>query len=258
MGVGKSIEQRLEGLVEGFFTKVFRSGLQPVEVGRRILREMGEGRTVSVNRVYAPNEFRVAMGTEDHERFTGMAAGLEREFTELVIEEAKRNRWNLMGIPRVSFQLVEDMGKGEFKVEASLSADPDAPGPRVSTREPKSPAAEETRAVSTNTADKLGLTRTGAELVVLDGSGDERDRISITKSPIVIGRLSTNDVVLADTNVSRRHAELRKDDGSWVLNDLGSTNGTIVNGKLAREHTLKDGDRLSFGTTDLLFKVTKG
>ena len=67
VGVAKSIEQRLEGLVEGFFTRAFRSGLQPIEVGRRILREMGENKTLSVNRVYAPNEFRVLMGPDDHE-----------------------------------------------------------------------------------------------------------------------------------------------------------------------------------------------
>ena len=107
MGVARSIEQRLEGLVEGFFTKVFRSGLQPVEVGRRILREMAEGKTVSVNRVYAPNEFRVFLGPHDHERFDQMRAGLEREFSELVIEQAKQNRWNLMGLPRISFTEVD-------------------------------------------------------------------------------------------------------------------------------------------------------
>ena len=118
VGVARSIEQRLEGLVEGFFTKVFRSGLQPVEVGRRILREMAEGKTVSVNRVYAPNEFRVAMGPEDHSRFSQMEAGLVREFSELGIDQAKQNRWNLMGLPRITFLSVEEMGKGEFRVEA--------------------------------------------------------------------------------------------------------------------------------------------
>src|SRR3989337_2268002 len=85
MGVAKSIERRLEGLLEGFFAKVFRSGLQPVEVGRRILREMAESKTVSVNRIYAPNEFRVVMGADDYGRFSQMEAGLQREFTEFAI-----------------------------------------------------------------------------------------------------------------------------------------------------------------------------
>ena len=253
MGVGRSIEQRLEGLVEGFFTKVFRSGLQPVEVGRRILREMTEGKTVSVNRVYAPNEFRVLMGADDHSRFDQMAAGLQREFSDLVIEQAKQNRWNLMGLPRISFEAVEKMGKGEFKVEAALSADADVAGPRVSTRDRDDKEMSGTRAVPTDTADRLGLESAGAELVVYE-NGDAKETIAITKAPVVIGRLSTNDVVLSDPNVSRRHAELRRDGNRWRLADLGSTNGTVVNGKLSREHELEDGDKITFGKTDLVFK----
>jgi hypothetical protein len=257
VGVGRSIEQRLEGLVEGFFTKVFRSGLQPVEVGRRILREMADGKTVSVNRVYAPNEFRVIMGTDDHSRFSQMEAGLAREFSELVIEEAKLNRWNLMGLPRITFEKVESIGKGEFRVEASLSADADVPGPRVSTRQAAEQEGADGRAVPTDTATRMGLARTGAELVVLDDSGKPKEKISITRTPVVIGRLSTSDVVLADSNVSRRHAELRRDGDRWVIVDLGSTNGTVVNGKLAREHTLKDGDKISFGTSELQFQTER-
>lgn len=254
MGVGKSIEQRLEGLVEGFFTKVFRSGLQPVEVGRRILREMAEGKTVSVNRIYAPNEFRVLMGPDDHSRFAQMEAGLQREFSELIIEEAKQNRWNLMGIPRVAFEAVEKMGKGEFKVEAALAADADAPGPHVSTRDRAEGEMNDARVAPSDTAIRMGLATSGAELVVLE-DGKPKETITITKAPVVIGRLASNDVVLADSNVSRRHAELRKEDGGWVLVDLGSTNGTVVNGKLAREHPLSDGDKLTFGKTELVFKL---
>src|SRR3712207_1356965 len=189
MGVAKSIEQRLEGLVEGFFTKVFRSGLQPVEVGRRILREMAGGKTVSVNRIYAPNEFRVWMSSDDYAKFSQMEAGLQREFSELVIEQAKESRWNLMGIPRITFHEEESMGRGELKVEASLTADPDAPS-RVYTREPRADDASSTRAVSSDTADRLGLDASGARLVVIDDSGAETETISITKDPVVIGRMS--------------------------------------------------------------------
>jgi hypothetical protein len=255
MGVAKSIEQRLEGLVEGFFTKVFRSGLQPVEVGRRMLREMAEGKTVSVNRIYAPNEFRVLMGPDDYARFDQMESGLAKEFSELVIEQAKENRWNLMGLPKISFVETEGMGKGEFKVEASLSADPDMEAPSVSTRQPAVDDADSTRAISSDAADRLGVAGSGAGLVVLDSEGRPAERISITRAPVVIGRLSTNDVVLSDSNVSRRHAELRRDEDGWVLVDLGSTNGTLVNGKLAKEHALSDGDRLAFGTSELIFEL---
>ncbi|MDP9067739.1 MAG: DUF3662 and FHA domain-containing protein [Actinomycetota bacterium] len=255
MGVAKSIEQRLEGLVEGFFTKAFRSGLQPVEVGRRILREMAENKTVSVNRVYAPNEFRVFLGPDDHERFAQMEAGLQREFSEMVIDEAKQNHWKLMGLPRVTFHEVDEMGRGELRVEASLVADDAVEGSRVSTREPSPTDTAATRAVESDTAARLGISSSGARLVVLDHAGGRKETISITSDPVVIGRLSSSDVVLADSNVSRRHAELRRDAGRWSIVDLGSTNGTLVNGKLAREHPLKHGDRIAFGTSELLFEV---
>lgn len=255
MGVAKSIERRLEGLMEGFFTKVFRSGLQPVEVGRRILREMAENKTVSVNRIYAANDFRVLMGPEDHKRFAQMESGLRREFSDLIIEQAKHNRWNLMGTPNVRFEEEAKLGRGEFRVEAGLSADPEAEAPRVSTREPRPGDAGATAAISVDTAARMGLEGSGAQLVVMDDAGKPRERISITRSPVVIGRLSTNDVVLSDPNVSRRHAELRRDGEDWVVVDLGSTNGTMVNGKLAKEQKLKDGDKISFGSSELLFKL---
>jgi hypothetical protein len=255
MGVARDLEKRLEGMLEGFFTKLFRSGLQPVEVGRRIMREMEEGRTVSVNRIYAPNDFRISMGPEDYARFAGMEAGLQREFRDLAIDEAKRNRWNLMGMPRFNFVEVEDMGRGEFKVEASLAADPDGAAPSVSTREPDAANLSATRALSTSTAERLGLAAPEAKLVVLDTNGGPKEHISITRAPVTIGRQASNDVVLSDPNVSRRHAELRRDGGRWVLVDLGSTNGSVVNGKLAREQQLDHGDRLGFGTSELVFEV---
>ncbi len=256
MGVAKNIEERLEGLVEGFFTKVFRSGLQPIEVGRRILREMGENKTVSVNRVYAPNEFQVLMGPDDLARFSQMAAGLEREFSDIVIQAAKENRWNLMGLPRISFEEEESFKKGQFKVEAALSADANVPGAGVSTKEPSEDDPSMTRAVPVGTADRLGIQSEGATLVVLEG-GSEGERISITKAPVTIGRMSSNDIVLSDQNISRKHAEVRHEGGRWLIVDLGSTNGTSVNGKLAREHTLSSGDRIAFGSTELKFE-TKG
>jgi hypothetical protein len=256
MSVARSIEQRLEGLVEGFFTKIFRSGLQPVEVGRRILREMAEGKTVSVNRIYVPNEFEVTMGPEDHTRFVGMEGQLVREFGDLIIEAAKDNRWNLMGAPRISFQTEDKMGRGEFKVEASLAADADAGAPRASTHEPPGGADPSlTRAISLDSAQRLGFSSGSALLEVLGDSGEVKERISLANSPVTVGRLSNNDIVLGDANVSRRHAEFRTEGGHWVLTDLGSTNGSLVNGRPVTEQSLHDADRLTFGSTDLVFRI---
>jgi hypothetical protein len=258
MGVARNLERRLEGMMEGFFARLFRSGLQPVEVGRRIQREMEEGRTVSVNRMYAPNDFRITMGAEDFARFSPMEPALVREFSDLVIEQAKQNRWNLMGRPRISFEATEDMRQGQFTVEGSLTADPDMPAPGVSTREPDRADLSATHAIAANTAERLGLTQGPARLVVLDSSGGRSDHISITNTPVDIGRLSSNDVVLSDPNVSRQHARLHRDGDRWILQDLGSTNGTSVNGSAALEHELHHGDRLSFGTSELVFELGSG
>jgi pSer/pThr/pTyr-binding forkhead associated (FHA) protein len=256
MGLAKNIESRLEGIVEGFFTKLFRSGLQPVEVGRRIQREMAEGKTVSVNRIYAPNEFEVSMGLEDHERFAGMEAGLVREFSDLVIEAAKENRWNLMGSPRISFLPVEEMGRGEFKVEASVAADAEGEAPRASAHEPRQGEdPSQTRAISMDSAQRLGVAAGIALLEVIDEEGQVKERISIGSSPVTIGRSSNNDIVVSDSNVSRKHAELRDDGGLWILTDLGSTNGTLVNGRPATQQQLEDDDRLTFGSTNLVFRT---
>jgi hypothetical protein len=258
MGVARSLERRLEGMMEGFFTKLFRSGLQPVEIGRRVLREMDENRTISVNRVYAPNEFLVFMSPDDYERFSKMEDALRREFSDLVIQSAKSNHWNLMGAPRISFHQNDDMRAGELAVDASLAAEPEVRAARVSTHEPKGDNFSATRVVSSTTAERLGLSGSQAELIVLDEEGKPSERISVTRTPASIGRLSNNDVVLADPNVSRRHAELRCRGSHWTIVDLGSTNGTLVNGKVAKEHTLRDGDRLAFGTTELIFKMVGG
>jgi hypothetical protein len=255
MGIARNLERRLERMMEGFFAKLFRSGLQPVEVGRRILREMEEGRTVSVNRMYAPNEFKITMGPQDYTRFSPMEAGLVREFSDLVIEQAKQNRWNLMGLPHISFAQVDDMKQGEFKVEAALAADPNWPAPEVSTPQLKAADPASTHAISTDTAERLGMARSPARLVVLDSTGRARDHISITSAPVNIGRLSSNDVVLSDPNVSRRHAQLRREGERWIIQDLGSTNGTLVNGRQAAEHKLDHGDRIAFGTSELIFQL---
>ncbi|MGH2819064.1 MAG: FHA domain-containing protein, partial [Actinomycetota bacterium] len=148
-------------------------------------------------------------------------------------------------------------GKGEFRVEAALAADPDRSAPRMSTRHANEADLSATRAISSETGERLGVGGSQAELQVLDDSGSPQERITITRTPVTIGRLSTNDVCLSDSNVSRRHAELRREGEGWMLVDLGSTNGTLVNGKLAKEHRLKDGDRLAFGTNEVLFKTAQ-
>jgi pSer/pThr/pTyr-binding forkhead associated (FHA) protein len=152
----------------------------------------------------------------------------------------------------------KDLGRGEFRVEASLTADKNVGVGRVATHEPDERDGSATRAISTGTAERLGLSSSGASLLVLDEKARRKERISITRAPVTIGRLSTNDIVLADPNVSRRHAELRRKEGRWTLVDLGSTNGTTVNGKPAREQPLEHGDTIGFGTSQMIFEKDGG
>jgi pSer/pThr/pTyr-binding forkhead associated (FHA) protein len=112
-----------------------------------------------------------------------------------------------------------------------------------------------TRAISLDSAQRLGVSGGSALLEVLDDSGSVKEKISISNSPVTVGRLSTNDIVLGDANVSRNHGEFRNESGHWILTDLGSTNGSLVNGKPTNDQRLNDGDRLTFGSTELVFRT---
>jgi pSer/pThr/pTyr-binding forkhead associated (FHA) protein len=122
------------------------------------------------------------------------------------------------------------------------------------TRQPDAADLNATSAISVTDAERLGLKNAKAALEVME-DGRKVDEISITRAPVTIGRMSSNDVVLSDGNVSRRHAEIRQNGTDWMLVDLGSTNGSLVNGKVAKEHKLSDGDRLTLGESELVFRI---
>jgi hypothetical protein len=215
----KQFEQRLERLVEGVFAKTFRSGLEPVELGRRLAREMDLRRIVGVNGLVAPNSFVVAVSADDARRFESFAEALIRELDEAVREHARDEGYGFVG--PVSVELVEDadLGKGEFLVTSEMV---EAPGGAA-----------------------VG------SLVVSEGT-----RVSIGEEPVSIGRLPECDVVLSDPNVSRRHAEVRRVGNDFVVVDLGSTNGTKVNGAGVKERRLFDGDEVTVGGTRIRFEAS--
>ena len=140
------------------------------------------------------------MGPDDHSRFSQMESGLAREFSELVIDQAKENRWNLMGIPAITFEEDESIGKGEFQVEARSqprrTRSRSATGLDARAAPAKIPSI--TGAISLDAARGWASRRANPQLVVLDDDGRPAESISITRDPVVIGRLSTNDVVLSD------------------------------------------------------------
>ena len=215
----QQFEERLERLVEGTLAKPFRSNLQPVEIGRRLIREMDLHRRVGVRGLIAPNAFAVTLAPADVSRFSNFIDALSRELSDAAREHARIETYSFVGPVEVEIYESADLKAGRFIVTAEVRESEDG-----------------------------GFL---AELVLTDGR-----RVQIGAEPLVIGRLPECGVVLADSNVSRRHAELRRAGDSVVLTDLGSTNGTRVNGAPIRERVLASGDEVSVGSTKLIFEMT--
>jgi hypothetical protein len=224
----RDFERRLGGLVEGLFSKTFRSGVQPVEIAKRVVRAMDDGKQVAISEVWAPNRFEISLSNDDAPRFQQIEVALVGELKRLVLETASERGWGLVGPPEVELFVDQDMRKGDLDVEASLVEGEEKVVPTPT------PAPER------------------AELVVHD-EGETR-RVPLDKEILTIGRLPECDIVLNDKGASRRHAQIRTRDGTSTLTDLGSTNGTKLNGQQVQSRTLEDGDRITVGTTVIDFR----
>jgi Protein of unknown function (DUF3662)/FHA domain len=214
----QQFEDRLERLVEGTLAKPFRSNLQPVEIGRRLTREMDLHRRVGVRGLIAPNAFAVTLSKPDVERFSNFLDALVRELAEAAREHARNEQYTFVG--PIDVQILEGprLRAGRFTVAAEVMEGPDGLVP--------------------------------AELVLPAGG-----RIQIGPDPVVIGRMPECDVVLSDPNVSRRHAEIFRVEGDFLVRDLGSTNGTRLNGAPVTEGYLRTGDNITVGSTTLVFEM---
>jgi hypothetical protein len=240
VGILNEFERRLEGVIEGIFSKAFRSGLQPVELARRILREMETNKTVGVREVWVPNHFVFRVSEPDAERFHQTERALRKELERVVIDAAKERGWGLVGPPDVSFETDPELRQGEFTCEASL-----VEGPPTGERSVE-PAPERPDATGSAAADDW-------ELALLE-DGQPAKSYPLSKPKLLIGRLADSDIVLADPGVSRRHAEVRQENGRWMVADLGSTNGTQVNESTIGTWMLQEGDRITVGTSVLEFR----
>jgi pSer/pThr/pTyr-binding forkhead associated (FHA) protein len=250
----RAIEQKIEALVEGVFGRAFRTNVQPVELARKLAKEMDDHRQVSVSRVYVPNEYTVFLSPGDRAQFEGYEASLVAELQEYLSEHARREKYALMSSPKVLIKTDEDLEVGEFGI-ATRMVQPDrrrdtpaeAPAPDV---EPGATMIYKPSPLDTQPAGPatLGVER---ELVYLRFDGDRRE---ITKRRTVIGRSKDCDVQLSDPNVSRRHAELRQEGTAYWIIDLDSTNGIEVNGRRAKRAKLDHGDTVTLGSTDLEFE----
>jgi hypothetical protein len=245
VGVLKNFENRLERGIEGFFTKAFRSGLQPVEIAKRILRAMEAEKTVSVREVWVPNRYVLSVSSEDRERLGNMENALRRELETVVTEGARERGFGLVARPEVVFETDEGMKRGDLLVAPEFSEET-GPPPGEPPPGPQAPAAAPG-------STGRGAREEQAVLVEVDGSGSGKEW-SLDRDQLVIGRLSGSEIEVQDTGASRRHAEIRRQGGDFVIVDLGSTNGTLVNESPVAEYTLEDGDRITIGRTVLEFR----
>jgi hypothetical protein len=215
----KGFERRLERLVEGVFARAFKSSLRPVELGRRLIREMDDQRTVNVQgNVAAPNHFTITLGPEDHAQFAEIEEGLLRALGDEARNHAREEGYVFMGPVEVLLKRDDELGVGSFGLSARF---------------------------------KEGAGGSAGGAVVTD---DGR-RFPLADQPVTIGRATDAGVRNSDTSVSRRHAELRPTPGGWSIVDLGSTNGTRVNGAPVTERALEDGDTITVGDAVVRFEA---
>lgn len=234
MGVLQRFERRLGGLVEGAFARVFGGVVQPVEVAAALQREAEDKKMiVGQGRLLVPNDFVVELGRSDAERLEEYDAPLRRELGAMVTEHAQEQGWSFVGPVQVRFERTGALDTGVFRVRSAVLAPAAVP-----------PAAP--------TADAEPRADAPAYLLV-PADGGER-RVELSTEVTRIGRSSEADVRLSDTGVSRLHAELRTLGAEVVLVDLGSTNGTTLNGRRVQEGRLRDGDRIGVGSSSLVFR----
>jgi len=215
----QQFERRLERLFEGVFAKAFRSGLEPVELGRRLVRQMDRDRRVGPSgRPVAPNAFSYRLSPADHERFASFEAALCDELAEAAREHARSEGYGFLG--QVAVWVVQDpqMSPGTFELDTEVRPSPGG----------------------------------GAVGSLLVPGGR---RMSIEADVVSIGRQDTCDVVLDDPTVSRNHAEVHRDADGFEVRDLGSRNGTRVNGLGIARTRLADGDELLIGAVPLRFEA---
>jgi hypothetical protein len=253
MSVLRNIETRIEGLFEGIFGRAFRTHVQPIELARKLVKEMDDHRSVSVSRVYVPNEYTLYLSPPDRKQFSGYEGSLVGELQEYLAEHARREKYALLTPPRVLITADDDLAVGEFGIATRLVAADDAEVPAP----PELPLEQPAQTMIYKAPAPVPEPEPEPEpepvryALRVDGKSHE-----LRKDRVVLGRSRDCDVPVADLNVSRKHAEVRRAGDAYVVVDLGSTNGTVLNGKRVSKERLEEGDTITLGSTEIVFERT--
>jgi pSer/pThr/pTyr-binding forkhead associated (FHA) protein len=263
LGFLRQIEKRMESLVEGMFGRAFRRQVHPVEIAKGLAKQMDEGSMVSVSRTYAPNDFTVHLSEADAESIRAYQSSLRDELIQYATTHAQSKNYHLMTPPRVRFTTEESLRFGEFGVTAKLTGG-DGPRERGAPQDTSGQTrifrtedtsgdegdAQSTAMISSDEAKKQGLARETVELVMEDGG---KAHPLEGRGPWSVGRSEENDIVVPDPNVSRRHARLIRSENGFLVEDLGSTNGTLLDGAPIERERIESGDELTFGGVNARF-----
>jgi hypothetical protein len=278
MSVLRAIESSIERLFEGVFGRAFRTHVQPVELARKLAKEMDEHRSVSVSRVYVPNEYTIYLSNADRQQFASYEGSLVGELQEYLTEHARREGYALLTPPRVKFAVDDDLAVGEFGI-ATRVAQPDEGVPPLPPTPPAAPSrvsipatpapAPQPPAPQSDAAPAVTMIYPAREWPAAEHAApaapeppQPREVVTLTldghahelgSRRFTIGRSRECDLTVSDGNASRRHAEIVREGDAYVVVDLNSTNGTELNGKRVAREELADGDRITVGATDIVF-----
>jgi len=262
MSLLKSVETTIANLVEGTFGRVFRSEVRPMELARKLAREMDSHRTHSVARVYVPNEYSVWLSPRDRQRYDGIEQEVIDELCGYLLEHARREDLIMASPPHITFYTDERLALGEFGIQARLVRPPEPREPREPREEPAAlPVAGDDEHGHTMIYSGAARVRAPLEQAralrpprALLALGDRR--LIVPPDGGTIGRSRDCAIVLDDAGISRHHAELRPSGDAWTIEDLASTNGVLLNGSPLRGvQELHEGDQLELGSTQLVFEL---
>jgi hypothetical protein len=246
MSILSDFEDRVGGALEGAFASVFRSPVQPAEIAKALARAMDDGRVTGVGKVYAPVSYVVAISIEDSDNFGAFITTLAGELSTFLVDHAREHVYHLTQTPRVDFVEDDALRLGRFRVTAELAfeeEEPFEPGPAPG-------------AVYDHESERAGEPAPafagpgGLSTVTVGETGHD---VALRGDRVLIGRTNACDICLPDANVSRSHAAIVCHDGAWHIEDLDSTNGTLLNGHPVASGLLRDGDVIEIGLTRLTY-----
>jgi FHA domain-containing protein len=249
--------ERLEAFasrfIEGWSARLFGAQLQPVQIGKRLIRTMEAHQTISLSKTFVPNSYVVSLSPTDYAQFEQYRRSLEQDLAEAILGAARDRNYTLLAFPTVEIERGEEVQRGDLRVSCALV---DASGEEVAP-DAKTLGAVEAGHTMVLDREKLLRERPRAPKASVEvREGEERREIALGPEALAIGRDPQNDVIVDDSRVSRKHAEIRLRLGRYTIYDLQSTNGTYVNGRRIAEIVLSDGDRVAIGGVELHFRAT--